>query len=85
MCQFSLIHWHKAGRALQVLTGHNRPKYFKRDIAFRGLLNCAHDGCMLTGEVQKRSTSTTAALATAANAICRASRKKSYQSEWESL
>jgi site-specific DNA recombinase len=36
-----------------VLAGHNRPKYSKREIAFRGLMNCAHDGCMLTGEVKK--------------------------------
>jgi site-specific DNA recombinase len=36
-----------------VLAGHNRPKYSKHDIAFRGLTNCAHDGCMLTGEVKK--------------------------------
>jgi site-specific DNA recombinase len=36
-----------------VLTGHNRPKYSKREIAFRGLMNCAHDGCMLTGGVKK--------------------------------
>jgi hypothetical protein len=36
-----------------VLAGHNRPKYSKRDIAFRGLMNCANDGCMLTGDVQK--------------------------------
>ena len=39
--------------AQAVLTGHNRPKYSKRDVAFRGLLNCAYDGCMLTGDVQK--------------------------------
>jgi DNA invertase Pin-like site-specific DNA recombinase len=31
----------------------NRPKYGRRDIAFRGLLHCAHDGCAVTGEVQK--------------------------------
>jgi site-specific DNA recombinase len=36
-----------------VLSGHNRPKYSKREIAFRGLMNCAHDGCMLTGDIQK--------------------------------
>ncbi len=36
-----------------VLAGHNRPKYSKRDIAFRGLMTCAYDGCMLTGDVQK--------------------------------
>jgi site-specific DNA recombinase len=36
-----------------VLASHNRPKHSKREIAFRGLMNCAHDGCMLTGDVQK--------------------------------
>ncbi len=36
-----------------VLTGHNRPKYSTRDIAFRGLMQCAYDGCMVTGEIQK--------------------------------
>jgi Recombinase len=34
-----------------VLTGHNRPKYSKRDVAFRGLMQCGYDGCMLTGDV----------------------------------
>jgi site-specific DNA recombinase len=33
--------------------GHNRPKYSKKDIAFRGMMQCAYDGCMVTGEVQK--------------------------------
>jgi site-specific DNA recombinase len=36
-----------------VLTGRNRPKYAKREVALRGLMNCAYDGCMLTGDVQK--------------------------------
>ena len=36
-----------------ILAGHNRPKYSKRDIAFRGLMTCAYDDCMVTGEVQK--------------------------------
>ena len=36
------------------LNGHNRPKYSKREIAFRGLMNCAYDGCTLTGDVQKQ-------------------------------
>jgi site-specific DNA recombinase len=36
-----------------VLTGHNRPRHSKREIAFRGLMTCAYDGCMLTGDVQK--------------------------------
>lgn len=37
-----------------VLAGHNRPKYSTRDVAFRGLMSCAHDGCMLTGDVKKK-------------------------------
>jgi site-specific DNA recombinase len=44
---------HTFDAAQAVLTGHNRPKYSKRDIAFRGLLTCANDGCLLTGDVQK--------------------------------
>jgi hypothetical protein len=36
-----------------VLAGHNRPKYSKREVALRGLMNCAYDG-MLTGDVQKK-------------------------------
>ena len=40
-------------QAQAVLTGHNRPKYSKLDIAFRGLMQCAYDGCMVTGEIQK--------------------------------
>jgi len=40
-------------RAQDVLHGHNRPKYSKRDIAFRGLLTCAHDNCTVTAEVKK--------------------------------
>jgi len=35
------------------LAGHNRPKYSKQDVAFRGLMTCAYDGCMLIGDVQK--------------------------------
>jgi site-specific DNA recombinase len=40
-------------RVQAVLAGHNRPKYSKKDIAFRGLMTCAYDDCMVTGEVQK--------------------------------
>ena len=36
-----------------ILSGHNRLKYSKREVALRGLMICAHDGCMLTGDVQK--------------------------------
>jgi len=35
------------------LAGHNRPKYGKREIAFRGLLTCAHDDCTVSGEIKK--------------------------------
>jgi site-specific DNA recombinase len=40
-------------RVRDVFNGHNRGKYGKREIAFRGLLHCAHDGCLITGEVKK--------------------------------
>jgi site-specific DNA recombinase len=36
-----------------IFDGHNRSRYQKHDIAFRGLLTCAHDGCTVTGEVKK--------------------------------
>ena len=36
-----------------VLSGHNRPHYSKHEIAFRGLLTCAHDDCAVTGEIKK--------------------------------
>ncbi len=36
-----------------ILNGHNRPKYGTRDLAFRGMLNCAHDNCTVTGEIKK--------------------------------
>ena len=37
-----------------ILVGHNRLKYSKREVALRGLMTCAYDGCMLTGDVQKK-------------------------------
>jgi site-specific DNA recombinase len=40
-------------RVQAVLAGHNRPKYSKKDIAFRGLMTCAYDDCLVTGEIQK--------------------------------
>ena len=36
-----------------VLHGHNKPKYSKHDIAFRGMLTCAHDNCTVTAELKK--------------------------------
>jgi hypothetical protein len=41
------------GQVQAVLQGCNRPKYRKRQIAFRGLLTCAHDDYVVTGEVKK--------------------------------
>jgi site-specific DNA recombinase len=40
-------------RAHSVLHGHNKPKYRKIDIAFRGMLTCAHDACTVTAELKK--------------------------------
>ena len=40
-------------RVQMVLRGHNKPKYRKNEIAFRGLLKCAHDDCAITGERKK--------------------------------
>jgi site-specific DNA recombinase len=37
-----------------VLDGHNRPRYQKHIFAFRGLLTCAFDDCMLTAEMKKQ-------------------------------
>ena len=36
-----------------VLNGHNRPKYSKHAMAFRGMLTCAHDHCTVTAELKK--------------------------------
>jgi site-specific DNA recombinase len=40
-------------RAHSVQYGHNKPKYGKHDIAFRGMLTCAHDRCTVTAELKK--------------------------------
>ena len=40
-------------RVQAVLRGHNKPKYGKQQIAFRGLLTCAHDNCRITAELKK--------------------------------
>ena len=34
-----------------VLHGHNKPKYSKHEIAFRGMLTCAHNNCTVTAEL----------------------------------
>ncbi len=40
-------------RVQAVLAGHNKPKYSKQEIAFRGLLTCAQDNCAITAERKK--------------------------------
>jgi DNA invertase Pin-like site-specific DNA recombinase len=36
-----------------VMHGHHKGKYGKHDIAFRGMLTCAHDDCTVTAELKK--------------------------------
>jgi site-specific DNA recombinase len=36
-----------------VFRGHNKPKYRKHEFAFRGLLTCAYDNCLVTAEIKK--------------------------------
>jgi site-specific DNA recombinase len=36
-----------------VFRARNRPKYRKYDFAYRGLLVCAHDHCLVTAEIKK--------------------------------
>jgi site-specific DNA recombinase len=40
-------------RVQNVLRSHNKPKYGKQEIAFRGLLTCARDQCTMTAELKK--------------------------------
>ncbi len=40
-------------RVQNVFRGHNKPKYKKHSFPFRGLLHCAHDGCLVTAEIKK--------------------------------
>jgi site-specific DNA recombinase len=36
-----------------VFRGYNKPKYGKHDFAFRALLHCAYDNCLVTAELKK--------------------------------
>jgi DNA invertase Pin-like site-specific DNA recombinase len=40
-------------QAHSALSRHNKPKYRKHEIAFRGMLTCAHDDCTITAELKK--------------------------------
>jgi site-specific DNA recombinase len=37
-----------------VFHGRSKPRYRKHDFAFRGLLTCAYDDCMVTAEIKKQ-------------------------------
>lgn len=37
----------------QVFRGYNKPKYGKREFAFRGILTCKYDDCLVTAEQKK--------------------------------
>ena len=41
-------------QAQLILRGNNKPKYGKHEIAFRGMLTCAHDNCTVTAELKKK-------------------------------
>jgi len=58
-------------RAQAVLNGHHKPKYGKHEIAFRGMLTCAHDDCTVTAELK-----------TERNAHCPGSVKGKSPREW---
>ena len=40
-------------QAQEVFRTRNKPKYRKHDFAYRGLLSCAYDNCMVTAEIKK--------------------------------
>lgn len=65
-----------------VIRGHNKGKYRKHEIAFRGLLTCAHDQCTVTANSKKANTSTIGAAAFAVNARCHASASRRSPSGW---
>jgi DNA invertase Pin-like site-specific DNA recombinase len=48
------IHPDTYAQAQSVLRGYNRPKHNKHSFAFRGLLTCAHDNCVVTAELKKQ-------------------------------
>ncbi len=41
-------------RVQDTVASRNKPKYRKHQFAFAGLLTCAHDGCTVTSELQKK-------------------------------
>jgi site-specific DNA recombinase len=41
-------------RVQEAFSGRHKPKYRKHQFAFAGLLRCAHDGCTVTTELQKK-------------------------------
>jgi site-specific DNA recombinase len=48
-----LISGETFARVQDIFHGHNKPKYRKHHFAFRGLLTCAYDNCLVTAEIKK--------------------------------
>jgi site-specific DNA recombinase len=62
-----------------VFHGRNKPRYRKHDVAFRGLLSCAYDDCMVTAEIKKqKNIPVTAAQAPVGSAHYRISARRNW-------
>ena len=48
-----LISMEQFNAVQSVFRGYGKPKYGKHDFAFRGLLHCAYDNCLVTAELKK--------------------------------
>jgi site-specific DNA recombinase len=51
--QTPLVDWSMFQQVQAVFQGRNKPRYEKHDFAFRGLLRCAYDQCLVTAEIKK--------------------------------
>jgi site-specific DNA recombinase len=51
--QTPLVDWSLFQQVQIIFQGRNKPRYQKHDFAFRGLLACAYDQCLVTAEIKK--------------------------------
>jgi DNA invertase Pin-like site-specific DNA recombinase len=51
--QTPLVNWSLFQHVQAIFNGRNKPRYQKHDFAFRGLLTCAYDQCLVTAEIKK--------------------------------
>lgn len=51
--QTPLVDWPLFQQVQAIFQGRNKPRYQKHDFAFRGLLTCAYDQCLVTAEIKK--------------------------------